>query len=226
MIVAVAQIIRSDKRIRIALATIGVLTVAAVAGWILWSAARGDTEDPGGLARGKVEHVRSGHKVVLDGGEDVLYAGVRAPFQDEPLFDEALKRNTELVGGKKVRLRFEETVKDKKDRLLAYVFADGVHVNEQLVREGLAYAQVTTSQRRFEKELLTAQNDARKQKRGLWRLPTPPSETTYPADPKYGSFHRPSCEEVPNIKPERLVTFPQRNKAFDSGFAPCHKCKP
>jgi len=181
---------------------------------------------PKDLRSGKVKHVRSGSKVVLDEGEEVVYAGIRAPFDGEPFAEESQRRNVELVGDKKVRLRLDEVGKDKKDRFVAYVFADGKMVNEQLVHEGLAFVQLAAQHRRFEKELLAAQVDARKNRRGLWRLDTPPMESQYPADPKYGNFHRPTCEDVPKIKPERLVIYQKRTEAFDAGLAPCPKCRP
>ncbi len=221
------QVVRSSRnRIAGSAGVVVVLLVTGAVGLSRYWRDRVVPQLPDALTSAKVEHVRGGHKIVLDDGQDVLYAGIRAPYADEPLFDEALKRNTELVGSKKVRLRYDETAKDKKDRLLAYVWADGVFVNELLVREGLAYVQLTTGHRRFEKEMLAAQAQARKHKLGLWRLPAPPNEAQYAADPKYGNFHRSSCEEVPKIKPERLVSFSKRTQAFDEGFAPCHQCRP
>ncbi len=227
MIAAVAQTLRSNRRL--AIGTAAVLTIALAATVVALlprSNARSVPASPEAVRGGEVEHVRSGHKIILDDGEEVLYAGIRAPYEDEPLFDEAKARNTELVGGKTVRLRYDESAKDKKERFVAYVFADGALVNEQLVREGLAYAHLTTDHRRFEKELLAAQAEARKHRQGLWNLPAPAKETQYPADPKYGNFHRPTCAEVPKIKPERLQVFAARNKALDAGFAPCHHCRP
>lgn len=218
---------RLDKRLlSAAIATGGVALCAAVV--LFFTSAKPDAEivTAEDLRSATVEHVRSGSKVVLDEGAEVVYAGIRAPFDAEPLSDAAQSRNAELVAGKKVRLRFDDTIKDKKDRFVAYVFADGTMVNEQLVKEGLAFVQLTGDHRRFQKELLAAQADARKNRRGLWRLDAPPKENQYPADPKYGNFHRPSCEVVPNIKPERLVIYEQRNKALDLGLAPCPNCRP
>lgn len=226
MIAAALDRVREDKRLLGA--TIAALAVAACA--VAFLVLKGPSPSPVTTAEelrsAEVEHVRSGSKVVLDEGEEVVYAGIRAPFDSEPLSAESLARNTELVGGRKVRLRFDDVTKDKKDRFVAYVFAEGAMVNEQLVREGLAYVQLTTSHRRFEKELLAAQSAARKDRKGLWSLDTPPKEKEYPADPKYGNFHRPTCEEVPNIKPERRTSFSRRNGAFDAGLSPCPKCLP
>lgn len=226
MIAAVAERIRSDKRVALAAIAAGVVLIGVVAGFLLRSRNPRAALAVDELHNGKVEHVRSGSKIVLDQGEEVVFAGIRAPFPDEPLFEESQKKNAELVGGKTVRMRYDDTGKDKKDRFVAYVFADGLMVNERMVRDGLAYVQLTTAHRRFEKELLAAQADARKHRRGVWSLPAPDKETQYPADPKYGAFHRPSCEDVPKIKPERLTTFESRIKAFDAGFAPCRTCRP
>lgn len=226
MIDGVADRIRNDKRALGALVGATVLILVAGAAVFHRSASPQPATTAKELRSGQVEHVRSGSKVILDEGEEVVYAGIRAPFDLEPLSAESLARNIELVGGKTVRLRFDDAFKDKKDRYTAYVFADGVMVNERLVREGLAFVQLTREHRRFANELLAAQADARKNRRGIWKLDTPPKETQYPADPKYGNFHRPSCEETPKIKPERLTTYERRNRALDAGFAPCPKCRP
>lgn len=218
--------IRDDKRLLAGLVAT-TCVVLLVGGALFFSAGKPVVAVTAeNLLSAEVEHVRSGSKVILDDGEEVVYAGIRAPYDAEPLSDASLARNAELVGGKKVRLRFDDATKDKKDRFVAYVFVDGAMVNEQLVREGLAFVQLTSDHRRFAKELLAAQADARKNRRGLWRLDAPPKETQYPADPKYGNFHRPTCEEVPNINSERRLVLENRTKALDAGFAPCPKCKP
>lgn len=178
------------------------------------------------VLRAEVDRVVSGNKIKLESDEHLVYAGIRAPFQPEPLYEEAKRRNTELVFEKKVRLRFDQQERDAKGYLQAYVYVDGQFVNEALVREGLAYVRLTPTTKRYAKQLLAAQEDARKHKRGLWSQPPRAPETTYPADPKYGNFHRPSCEDARNIKPERLVTIKSPQQAFAEGFAPCAKCLP
>ncbi len=176
----------------------------------------------------KVKRALTGQKIKLDHDteEYLVYAGIRAPQGDEPLQEESTRRNEELVGRREVRLRFDEEHRDADGRLLAYVFDGDQFVNETLVREGLAYARLTTAAHRFGKRMLAAQADARKKGRGVWAKRSVSPESSYPADPKYGSFHRPSCEETVKIKPERLVTFKSDNEALEKGFAPCSKCKP
>ncbi len=77
---------------------------------------------------------------------------------------------TRLIGGKKVILVPDSKGddKDKYDRLLRYVYlTEGTFVNLKLVEDGYASAF-----RRFnvtkQKEFIEAEEDARKNKRGLW----------------------------------------------------------
>jgi len=174
----------------------------------------------------EVEHVRSGDTITVKPEDKVTYAGIRAPLKDEPLFEEATRRNGELVEGKKLRLRFEEDERDKKQRLLAYAFVDGKLVNEILVREGLAFVRLTPTTQRFAKQLLAAQGKARRAQRGLWSKPWTAAAAELLGDPKYGNLHTPACEEIPKIDPARLVRFDKLDDALDRGFAPCRKCTP
>ena len=177
-----------------------------------------------------VERVVSPAKIKIDDKkkdyEVLVYAGIRPPYRGEPFYEQALQRNRALVDGRRIRLRFGKTNRDRKGRLFAYVFVGDVFVNETLVREGLAYVRLTPGARRFADRLLEAQRDARRHRRGLWSLQPPPRATVYHADRKHGNFHRPTCEDAAKIKPERLVTFQRRDQAFEQGFAPCSKCKP
>lgn len=75
-----------------------------------------------------------------------------------------------LIENKKILLetRPEDDDKDRYGRLLRYVYLpDGTHINKKIVEEGYAIAY-----RKFkvyrEKELVEAEKDARKNRRGLW----------------------------------------------------------
>jgi micrococcal nuclease len=177
--------------------------------------------------RVKAKRVVNGHYVKLDKDDRLVYAGIRAPYENESFYEEAKQRNAELVEGRKLRLRFDEgVVRERKGRLYAYAYVDGVFVNELLVREGLAYVRLTPNTLRFADVLLAAQAKARQEKRGLWQCVSKSDEQSYPADPKYGDFHRPTCEVVPRINPERRIEFKSKEEAFHRGFAPCNKCLP
>ena len=174
----------------------------------------------------EVKRVLSGHSAKLEPEGRLVYAGIRTPYKDEPFYEEAKRRNIELVEGKTLRLRFDVEEEDAKARQLAYAFERGTPIAETLVREGLAYVRLTPKTQRYASELLAAQADARRAKRGIWSVPPNEPETKYPADPKYGNFHRPACKEVAKIKPERLVTYRILGDALDRGLAPCSKCRP
>lgn len=177
-----------------------------------------------------VKRVVSGHKIKLDtdnpDDEYLVYSGIRSPYPHEPLYEAAKKRNAELVEGKRVRLRADDSERDSEGRRSCYVFAGESFVNETLVREGLAYVRLTPETTRFQNRLLTAQAEARKHARGIWKGISGSKEASYSGDSKYGTFHRPSCEDSAKIKPDRWVAIKTRNQAFDAGFAPCTKCNP
>jgi micrococcal nuclease len=156
----------------------------------------------------------------------MMLAGIRAPVGGEPFYDEAVNRVTGMVEDKKIRLRFDDERRDADGRLLGYVFVDDSFVNELLVREGLAYARLTTANNRFGERLLAAQAEAQKARRGVWSKRPAGTEKLYAADPKYGNFHRRSCEEAAKIPPDRFVEFHSDKEAFHKGFAPCARCKP
>jgi micrococcal nuclease len=97
-------------------------------------------------ATAEVLRVVDGDTIVVDlsGAEEtVRYIGIDTP---EPYRDgepacfslEASLRNEELVSGKRVELVADREDRDRFDRLLRYVYAEGVFVNEVLIEEGYA----------------------------------------------------------------------------------------
>lgn len=205
--------------------TVLVLCSIALATFIFWSDDEPTVEDR--VHEVEAKRVVSGHYVKLKDDMKLLYLGVRSPSEDEPFYEEARSRNEALVVGKELRLRYDGQETDDDGRLVAYAFLDDeTFVNEVLIREGLAYARLYPQVQRFRQRLLNAQTQARDDGAGIWSLPTPGAESSYPADPKYAEFHRPSCEVSERIKPERLITFGSRDDAFDQGMHPCDKCNP
>lgn len=86
-----------------------------------------------------VERVIDGDTIVVSGLGPVRYIGVDTPESGEPFYHEAKKRNTELVGGKGLRLEIcGPSPRDRYGRTLALVYANGVFVNEELLKDGLA----------------------------------------------------------------------------------------
>lgn len=86
-----------------------------------------------------VERVIDGDTIVVSGLGPVRYIGVDTPEAGEPFYHEAKKRNTELVGGRGLRLEIcGPSLHDRYGRTLALVYAGGVFVNEELLKDGLA----------------------------------------------------------------------------------------
>lgn len=219
-----------EHKVLTALAAIGVVAILVCA-YLLLSQLGGDEEAPGGprpvLTQATVRRALNGHSVKLSDDERLIYAGIRAPFENEPFFQEAKRRNEELAIDNKVDLQYDAQPRDSDGRLLAYAFlGDGTHINLTLVREGLAYARLTPKATRYAEALLAAQREARLNKRGMWATMADSTEASLVADPKYAEFHRPNCEVAKKISEQRRETFKNKLGAFEKGFAPCNKCLP
>lgn len=221
-----------DINKRAALMVSGMIALIAVCLIFAFRSSAGDmtsnAEERGLFA--DVKRVVSGHKIKLDvdkaEDEYLVYAGIRSPYPGEAGYDEARQRNALLVEGQRVRLRFDVEERDEEGRRVAYVFTTESLVNELLVKEGLAFVRLTPNTMRYADRLLKAQSEARKKSRGVWKHRVESNESAYRADPKYGAFHRPSCEIVTKMPTDRGESFPTRDKALDNGYAPCSKCNP
>lgn len=95
-----------------------------------------------------------------------------AQLGKQPFGQQAKDRNTELMNSGKLEIEFDigERV-DKYGRLLAYIYIDGVSIQEKLLEEGLArvgyvYPPNTRHLDAFEK----AQEKAKKAGIGIWTL--------------------------------------------------------
>lgn len=72
----------------------------------------------------------------------VRYVGMNTPERDEACYDAAKQANALFVQGKTVRLTKDTSEADRYGRLLRYVYADGIFVNQALVEQG--YAEVVS----------------------------------------------------------------------------------
>lgn len=105
----------------------------------------------------------------------ICLASIDAPEPKQPFSDAARSACGELCPGKNCEIH--ETGKDRFGRVLAFVVVDGVNVNAELIRRGLAW-----HYRQFSKdsELQQLEDSARESKAGLWSesspAPIPPWE--------------------------------------------------
>ena len=99
------------------------------------------------------------------------YIGIDTPEirpELEPFGMEALEANRKLVEGKRVRLERDVSETDKYDRLLRYVYVDGIFVNAELVSQGLAEAKAYPPDIKYQDYLEELEAKARQAGRGMW----------------------------------------------------------
>lgn len=123
-----------------------------------------------------VLEVIDGDTVIIDDAKNsrVRYLGIDTPeigIQDspaDPMSKEATDFNYKLVQGKKVRLEFDEQKYDVYGRILANVYVDGVFINEELLKEGLATVLIIEPNGMHSDILYRALDQAQKEKKGIW----------------------------------------------------------
>ena len=119
-----------------------------------------------------VTEVSDGDTLKLSNGKTFRLYGVNAPEVKEPFFEEAKAFTENLVLGKEISFEQEASYKvDKFGRELGYVFIDGVNLNIELVRNGLARVVLYEKRAKikYQDELLSAESEAKKLKMGVWK---------------------------------------------------------
>ncbi len=124
-----------------------------------------------------VVSVISGDLVKLDSGEEVRYAGIRAPAENEELFAEARNANERLVSGKDIRVKvvFVDDRRDEGGRRFAHVYTPGAAlklmtwVNAELLEGGFGRLDYTALSDKFEQRFEEREAAARAEKRGIWK---------------------------------------------------------
>ena len=107
--------------------------------------------------------------VVVDGVlERVRLVGIDAPERGECGADEAARLLAGLLDAGEIRLESDTSDRDTFGRLLRYVWAGEVFVNEMLVEEGLAIARRYPPDTRLSGRLESAQLRAQDARRGIW----------------------------------------------------------
>ncbi len=94
-----------------------------------------------------VTRVVDGDTIILNGKERVRLIGVDTPETVHPrrpvqyFGKEASAFTKRMIEGKKVRLEYDQTRKDRYGRTLAYVYLeDGTHLNAEIVKQGYGHA--------------------------------------------------------------------------------------
>ena len=116
--------------------------------------------------------------ISMNGKDEVVrLIGINTPETVDPrrtvecFGKEASSRMKEVVGGKIVKLEYDESqsTRDTYGRLLAYVYLeDGQMINRKMVAEGYAYEYTYMTPYRYQKDFRDLQRLAQTSKRGLW----------------------------------------------------------
>ena len=181
---------------------------------------------------GRVQKVIDGDTVMLTDGTRVRYIGIDAPEIDhkhhraEPQAYAALSANKMLVSGRNLRFVIGNESKDRYGRLLAYIYdAQGRHINQELLEQGLAYVLYSKQNNRNWKLFLAAQRNAMRRRIGIWR------HIDQKAGPVVGNtvskrFHLATCKFGKRIRKSNIVTMKSMWEAYWNGYAPCKACLP
>lgn len=117
-----------------------------------------------------VKRVIDGDTVELFNGTILRYVGITAPEEGESFAEEATKLNQSLVEGKEIKLEYDNYASDKFGRILAYPIMDNKNICIELVSKGMAELVIYQKRKPFiyQVQLLEAQDQAKKQKLGIW----------------------------------------------------------
>lgn len=177
-----------------------------------------------------VRWVNDGDTVVLGDGRRLRYIGINAPEVEhkdqkaEPYGKAAKNLNKRLVFKKSVLLEFDREKTDHYGRLLGYVFlADGVFVNQSILKQGYAYFLYRRPNLKYEKVLLEAQRNAMRAKRGIWS-DWRDNKRRYLGNKKSKRFHLPTCPFGKKTARRNRIYFSTKWDAFWAGYAPARKC--
>jgi micrococcal nuclease len=123
----------------------------------------------------RVTHVVDGDTIEVEGGRRVRYIGINTPeianhgTKEECFGAVARDENISLVNGKIVRLVRDVSDTDTYGRLLRYVYVGSEFVNDTLARGGFARAEPVKPDMLFASQFLSAQNEAKRENKGLWQ---------------------------------------------------------
>lgn len=96
---------------------------------------------------------------------------VKENVEEQPYGKKASERLKELIDGKKVQMVFEKEVRDRYDRLLAYILLeDGVCVNALMVSEGYARVNTVKPNTVHRDYFIGLMEEAIEEEKGLWSL--------------------------------------------------------
>jgi len=115
-----------------------------------------------------VTRITDGDTITIEGGARVRLLGINCPERGEQFYAEGKKFVEQLLLYKEVELERDVIDKDRYGRILRYVWLGGELVNEQIVRQGLAVAQVYEPNHKYNDIIAEAERAAIDEKLVIW----------------------------------------------------------
>jgi len=108
-----------------------------------------------------VTKVVDGDTIVIEGGQRVRLLSIDTREKGENCYTEAKNRLEELILLENITLEADKEDKDQYDRLLRYVYLDGVNINMEMVAEGLAIVYIYEPNVKYRQEFTDYEKQAR-----------------------------------------------------------------
>lgn len=165
----------------------------------------------------------------------VRLLGVNAPESVHPdtgkndkCGERASKFTKKKLLGKKVTLKYDKDKYDRFGRHLAFVYVKKKMFNKTLLRAGHAKVMYFKPNKKYKKQFLELEFNAKTEGKGLWKYETPSGShsCTFVGVLSTMKFHKSSCGYLANTAKENQVDFDVRADAINSGYAACLVCKP
>lgn len=180
-----------------------------------------------------VVQVVDGDTLVLAGGTRVRLLGIDAPEMERDgrpadfLAHQAKAALAEMALERTVSLSYDRLRYDHYGRLLAYLrLPDHTLLNAELVRLGMARVYLIAPNLLYQKDLLTAQQEAIEAERGVWKQLLKQDEPEYLGNRNTLRLHRPKCPLAAKMAKANQVRFTSLKNAYLQGYSPCRSCKP
>ncbi len=168
--------------------------------------------------------------VVISGEEDeVRLISADAPEWRKPFREEARRFTREFIGNKHICLERDPNLsnRDRRDRLLRYVWVDGLMLNSELISLGYAQVRVQAGPPTYETEFLALQRLAQEADLGLWALD---DGCPYIGNKSTKVLHYFTCESVGAMSQSNKKCFQSREQALFEGYHPHQdsgwRCRP
>lgn len=133
----------------------------------------------------KVTRIIDGDTIEIETGERVRLICMDTPERGEAGYIEASNYLQSLILGKEVRMEKDISETDKYGRLVRYIYSDGLFVNEKMVLEGFAKAYPYNPDITLCPQIIEAEEEAKKEKKGIWDVTLVDTGSDYVCDSNY-----------------------------------------